>query len=224
MSRVAPGWSDCRRDADSVKSHPFVGQSEKIALLRAEQLDAHRAMVLVIDVQEKLLPLIRLHHRIVAAAREVLDGTRIFDLPVLATEQYPKGIGPTVPPIREALVACRARVVEKPTFSAWADAGVRDAMLAIDRPQVIVVGIEAHVCVQQTALDLVSRDYDVYVCADAIGSRGRTDYECALERMRQSGVWVTTVESVLFELCGRCDTPQFKAMIDVIKANPPLDD
>lgn len=193
-------------------------------MMRAEQLDTNRAMVLVIDVQEKLLPLIRDHAAIVSRVREVLEGSRVFGLPVLATEQYAKGLGPTVPSIREALAACSANVLDKPTFSAWADAGVRQAMLAIDKPQVIVVGIEAHVCVQQTALDLASRDYDVYVCADAIGSRGRTDYTCALERMRQSGVWVTTVESVLFELCERCDTPQFKALIEVIKSNPPSRD
>ena len=193
-------------------------------MLRADQLDSSRAMVLVIDVQEKLTPLIRNHERVVSSVREVLDGTRPFNLPVLATEQYPRGIGPTVPAIREALRNCHAEVIEKSTFSAWAEDSVHQAMLAIDRPQVVLVGIEAHVCVQQTALDLASRDFDVYVCADAIGSRGRIDYECALARMRQAGVWVTTVESVLFELCGRCDTPQFKSMIEVIKANPPSDD
>ncbi len=192
-------------------------------MLRADQLDTLRAMVLVIDVQEKLTPLIRDHERVVSSVREVLNGARPFNLPILATEQYPKGIGPTVSAIRETLRASNAKVIEKSTFSAWADENVRKAMLAIDRPQVVLVGIEAHVCVQQTALDLASRDYDVYVCADGIGSRGRADYECAIARMRQAGVWVTTVESVLFELCGRCDTPQFKSMIEVIKANPPSD-
>ncbi len=72
-------------------------------------------------------------------------------------------------------------------------------------------------------LDLISRDYDVFVCADAVGSRGRIDYERSLERMRQEGAFVTTVESVLFELCNRCDTPQFKAMLEVIKQMPPTD-
>ena len=193
-------------------------------MLRADQLDVPRAMVLVIDVQEKLTPLIRNHERVIQSILEILDGARLFNLPVLATEQYPRGIGPTVSVIREALRERHADVIEKSTFSAWAEKNVHEAMLAIDRPQVVLVGIEAHVCVQQTALDLASRDYDVYVCADAIGSRGRNDYEFALARMRQSGVWVTTVESVLFELCGRCDALQFKAMIEVIKANPPSED
>ena len=192
-------------------------------MLRADQLDADRAFVFVIDLQEKLLPLIPSHERIIATARKLLDGTRVFELPVLATEQYPKGLGRTHPSIREALEASRATLLEKPTFSACGDKAVRDAIDTIDRPQAIVIGIEAHVCVQQTALDLLAMDYDVFVCADAVGSRGRLDYETSLSRMRQEGAFVTTVESVLFELCNRCDTAQFKEMIEVIKAMTPAD-
>ncbi len=193
-------------------------------MMRASQLDAGRAFVLVIDLQDKLVPLVRHHERVIAACRKLLDGTRVFELPVLATEQHPKGLGQTHEIIRQCLEAGRVTILEKPTFSAWAQTNVREAILAIDRPQAIVIGVEAHVCVQQTSLDLVSRDYDVFVCADATGSRGRIDYEQSLERMRQEGVWVTTVESVLFELCNRCETPQFKTMIEVIKEMPPADD
>ena len=194
------------------------------AIVRANQLDVDRAFVLVIDVQEKLLPMIRRHERVVAAGLKLLDGARVFELPVIATEQYPKGIGPTEATIRGRLADAGASVLEKSTFSAWTEPAVRDAIIGLDRTQAVVVGIEAHVCVQQTVLDLVSRDYDVFVCADAVGSRGRMDYKRALERMRQEGAWVTTVESVLFEWCHRCDTPRFKAMIEVIKASPPADE
>ena len=116
----------------------------------------------------------------VAAGRELLEGVRVFGLPVLGTEQYPKGIGRTVPQNREGLEANRATVLEKMTFSACRE--------------------------------------------PAIGSRGRLDYEQSLHRMRQAGAFVTTVESALFELCDRCGTDQFKAMLDVIKAHPPADD
>lgn len=191
--------------------------------LRADQLDPDRALALVIDIQEKLVPKIRHPDSMVAAGVKLLDGAGIFELPVIATEQYAKGLGPTVGPIARCLEANRATVHEKPTFSAWAHAPVRDALLAADRPQIILLGIETHVCIQQTALDLRSRDYDVYICADAVGSRGRSDHRRALDRMRQAGGLVTTVESVLFELCGRCDTPRFKRMLEVIKANPPAD-
>lgn len=192
-------------------------------MLRPDQLDIERAMVLVIDVQEKLLPSIVGSERVIAAGRKLLDGAGVFELPVLVTEQYPKGLGPTHATIRAALAQSRAAVLEKPTFSAWADAKIREALLVLDRPQIIITGIETHVCVQQTALDLRSRDYDVFVCADAVGSRGRADYEVALDRMRQAGILVTTVESVLFELCQRCDTARFKAMLKVIKQFPPID-
>jgi isochorismate hydrolase len=190
-------------------------------MMRPDQLDVQRACVLVIDIQEKLMPLIRRHEQIARACVKLLGGAEMFHLPIIATEQYPKGLGPTIAPIRERLTASGATVLEKPTFSAWADAAVRQTMLSIDRPQVIVIGIEAHVCVQQTTLDLVSRDYDVFVCADAIGSRGSLDYEVALDRMRQANALVTSVEAVLFELCQRCDTPDFKRMLEVIKASPP---
>lgn len=186
-------------------------------MLRPNQLDVDRAFVLVIDLQEKLLPLVRHHDGIIAAGRKLLDASRIFELPVLATEQNPRGIGRTDQSIRTCLEASRALVLTKMTFSAWAEPAVREAILGVDRPQVVMIGIEAHVCIQQTALDLSSRDYDVFVCADAVGSRGRIDYEQSLERMRQEGVWVTTVEGVLFELCNRCDTSQFKAMLEIIK-------
>jgi len=191
--------------------------------MRPDQLDVERAMVLVIDLQEKLLPSIAGSEGVVAAGWKLLEGAKVFDLPVLVTEQYPKGLGPTHATIRDVFAKNRAQVLEKPTFSAWADANVREALLALDRPQIIVTGIETHVCVQQTALDLRSRDYDVFVCADAVGSRGRVDHEVALDRMQQAGVLVTTVESVLFELCRRCDTARFKAMLEVIKRFSPHD-
>jgi nicotinamidase-related amidase len=190
-------------------------------MLRANQLDAERACVLCIDIQEKLLPLIRRGQRVVANGRKLLQGVRVFHVPVIATEQYPKGLGPTVSALGGVLKACEAQMLEKPTFSAWAEPRVRDALIRLDRPQIIVFGIESHVCVQQSVLDLVSRDYDVYVCADAVGSRGKSDHKTALGRMAQDGTFVTTVESVLFELCGRCDMKQFKELLEVIKATPP---
>lgn len=190
-------------------------------MIRAQQLDADRAMVLVIDLQEKLLPFVLRSAQVQTATCKLLEGVRVFGLPVVATEQYPKGIGRTVVPVRKRLEGCGATILEKPTFSACGEAPIREAMRQIDRPQVIIVGIEAHVCVQQTALDLRAMDYDVFLCADAVSSRGRLDLEQALHRMRQEGAFVTTVESTLFELCNRCDTIHFKEMLEVIKAYPP---
>jgi len=192
-------------------------------MLRANQLDADRAFALVIDLQEKLLPLIEGRDRILRASLKLLQGLHIFQVPVIATEQYVKGLGPTHASLRDVLVSHGSTLIEKPTFSACGFDPVREAIIAVDRPQVVVVGIEAHICVLQTALDLVTMDYDVFVCADGVGSRSRLDYDCALQRLRQEGAYVTTVESVLFELCERCDGPLFKQMIEVIKASPSED-
>lgn len=191
--------------------------NDNAANYRPELLEADRAMVLVIDLQEKLLPLIRKRDKIIAAARKLIEGAKIFDLPVLVTEQYPKGIGRTDEELHDCLAVCGVNTLEKAAFSAWGEGRVREALLGIDRPQVIITGIETHVCVQQAALDLRSRDYEVFVCADAVGSRGSLDHKTALHRMRHAGIIVTTVESVLFELCGRCDAPRFKPMLELIK-------
>ncbi len=201
----------------------LVSDPDELDMIRANQLDLDRALVLVIDLQAQLLPTIGRHGAIVSATCKLLEGTSVFSLPVLATEQYPKGIGPTVPEIRRRLKALDAQVFEKNTFSACDDLNIAEELRRIDRPQVIIAGIEAHICVQQTALDLRTMDYDVFVCADAVGSRGRIDCEQALHRMRQADVLVTTVESVLFELCNQCDTDRFKGMLEVIKAHPPAD-
>jgi len=190
-------------------------------MLRADRLDVDRAMVLEIDIQTALLPAIRNGEQVVQASRKLLEGVRVFEMPVLATEQYPKGIGATVEPVAQCLEACKARIIEKLTFSSCGEERVREAILTIDRPQIVVIGIEAHVCVQQTVLDLLTMDYDVFVCADAVGSRGRTDYERALLRMQHAGALITTVESALFELCERCGTERFKGLLGVIKAFGP---
>jgi isochorismate hydrolase len=193
-------------------------------MIRPNQLDPDRACVLVIDLQAKLLPAIVDQQRVIASAAKLLDGAAVFGLPVLATEQYPKGLGKTDALVSGRLTRIAAPILEKPTFSACGGKLARQALLDLDRPQIILTGIETHVCVLQTALDLRMIDYDVFVCADAVGSRSATDHQVALDRMRHDGVIVSTVEAVLFELCGRCDSPKFKAMLEVIKANPPSSD
>ncbi len=188
-------------------------------MLNALRLDAEQAMLLVIDVQTKLLPAIDRHEDVSFNVQQLLRGADIFELPVLATEQYPQGIGPTVEPVAELLAGLRAQVVEKNTFSVCGAPAVREALTAIDRPEVIVCGIEAHVCVLQTALDLVSLGYRVYVCADAVGAQHRLDYQWSLSRMQQAGAVVTTAEAALFELAGECRTPRFKRLLECIKAS-----
>jgi nicotinamidase-related amidase len=171
-------------------------------------------LLLVIDVQERLLPAIHEADACVEAMRRMIEAAQVLGVPVLATEQYPKGLGPTCPAIREALG--KVPIVEKVRFSACVEAVIED-MRELDRPHVIVVGIEAHVCVQQTVLDLLRLGYRPYVCADAVGSRRPVDSKTALRRMRQGGAVVTTTESIMFELLGEAGTSVFKQILDIVK-------
>jgi len=189
-------------------------------MLNAALADADRAMLLVIDVQEKLLPFIESHEEVRGGIEYLLRGAGIFELPVLATEQYPRGIGPTVAPVADLLRQREAPVLEKDTFSACGDEAVREALRSIDRPQVIVCGIEAHVCVQQSVLDLLSLGHQAFVCADTVGSRSELDLDLGLARMQQAGAVVTTAESLLFELCGNCKSPRFKPLLELVKSRP----
>jgi nicotinamidase-related amidase len=200
---------------------PMENQSPCEMILRPDQLEPDRSILMIIDAQEKLLPLITSAPRIVSATRKLLAGARLFHLPILVTEQYPRGLGRTEPTLDESLTQAEATFIEKTTFSACGELGVRSWLAETDRSHVVLVGVETHVCVLQTAMDLAMLDYKVFVCADATGSRGALDHDVALARMRHEGIHVTTVESVLFELCRRCGTESFKKMIEVIKSAPP---
>jgi nicotinamidase-related amidase len=162
--------------------------------------------LLVIDVQEKLAPHIQSALTMVRNIGFLIDGAYLLGLPVLATEQYPKGLGPTVPALRE-------RLPERPDkvgFSCCAVPSVVEAMRRGARPKVVLAGIETHVCVLHTALDLLAQDFRVYIAADAVGSRFAVDQEYALRRMEQAGAILTTSETCVFEWVGGADHPKFK--------------
>ncbi len=180
------------------------------------KLDEQHAVLAVVDLQEKLLPAIHEAERITDACRLMIRAAEAFELPMLLTEQYPKGLGPTVGPIMELLEPAGVRPIEKTLFSACTEE-FRDGLKAAQRKQVIVIGIESHVCVQQTVLDLLRMGHPVWVCADAVGSRDPFDREMALHRMRQAGAFVTTTESVVFELTQEAGTERFKQVLKIVK-------
>ncbi len=179
------------------------------------RLDREHAQLLIIDFQERLLPQIADHEAIVAQARRMIQAAAILDLPLTVSEQYPRGLGPTTPPIAELTGA--ATRLEKFTFSFCADAACRKRISAVLRPQVLIVGIEAHVCVQQTALDLLAMQMQPVVLADAVGSRRALDYQVALDGMRAAGVIVTTVESAIFQLLHEAGTDLFKRVLPLVR-------
>ncbi|HSN46760.1 MAG TPA: hydrolase [Casimicrobiaceae bacterium] len=170
-------------------------------------LDSKRSLLLVIDVQEKLLPAIHDHAAIAAGIAWLARVARRLDVPVAATEQYPRGLGALVPAIRELLP--EGAVGSKNHFSCVA-AGCLPGLPGADRAQVVLVGIEAHVCVLQTALELAEEGREVYVVADAVGSRRPYDRDVALARMRDEGVRIVTREMVVFEWLQEAGTPLFK--------------
>jgi len=173
--------------------------------------------LLVVDVQERLIGSIADRQRVVWNVRRLIDGAAVFGLPVLATEQYPRGLGPTVPELAQRL----GKIPEKLTFSSRAcGAGFRD-LEGRGILKVLVCGIEAHVCVQQTVLDLLAAGWHVYVAADAVGSRFTADYQIALRRMESAGATITTTEAALFEWCDVAGTPQFKQISALVRETAP---
>lgn len=182
---------------------------------RAERLTLGRAQLLVIDIQEKLFPLIHENQRVASRSSLMIRAARALDLPVTVSEQYVKGLGPTIAPLAEAIVGLPR--FEKLAFSFCGEAPCRQQIESAGRPQVLLIGIETHVCVQQTALDLLRNGLVPVVLADAVGSRTALDYQIALERMRSAGVIVTTTESAIFELLGASGTELFKKVLPLVK-------
>lgn len=196
---------------------PYGLTLEETGLDLAQTLNRGRAMLLVIDLQTKLLPHIHDADTVVATSAALVEGAALFGLPVLPTVQYVKGLGPTHPAVHELLDRHGYEVSEKAAFSACRDDVCRQRGSNAGRDQVIVCGVEAHVCVQQTVLDLVSMGAAPFVCADAVSSRRASDRDIALGRMRSAGAIITTTEAVLFELCELSGTPEFKQLLAVIK-------
>jgi nicotinamidase-related amidase len=179
------------------------------------RLDRQHAQLLVIDFQDRLVPHIAEHASVLAQAERMIQAAAALDLPITLTEQYPQGLGPTAPTIAQATK--EATRLEKTTFSCCADQACRQRLASVMRPQVLMVGIEAHVCVLQTALDLLAMQMRPVVLADAVGSRRPLDCNVALDGMRAAGAVVTTVESAIFQLVHEAGTELFKRILPLVR-------
>ncbi len=184
-----------------------------------ELMSAADTLLLVVDVQEKLMPLIADAKRILWNLRRLLDGAEATGLKTLATEQYPQGLGPTVGELGARL----GTIPSKATFSCGGCEPFAERLVESGASKVLVSGIEAHVCVQQTVLDLLAGGYRVYVPVDAVGSRYAIDYQTGLRRMESAGATLTTTESALFEWCQQSGTPTFKKISASVREKPPED-
>lgn len=186
--------------------------------LRSPEL-LHRASsrLLIVDVQEKLVATLpdAIRERLLASCRFLGDGAKLLGVPTAITEQYPQGLGPTATVLQEFDPNRPA----KKRFSCLECLNWPSAAEAIDdRFQIVVAGMETHVCVLQTVLDLLSSGYQVYVVADAVASRREIDYQIALERMTGSGAILTTAEGVLFEWAETAEAAEFKQLSALVKS------
>lgn len=176
------------------------------------------AVLAVVDVQERLLAAFPepVRSAVVKHVSTLVEGANVLGVPTIVTEQYPKGLGPTVAEIRDRLGAAFAPV-EKIVFSCGRSPEFRAALDATGRRDVVLCGVESHVCVLQTAVDLLTDGYRVFVPADAVGSRRDLDWERALALMDKAGVTVGTTEIFLFQLLERAGTDEFKQISKLVK-------
>jgi hypothetical protein len=170
---------------------------------------------LVIDIQEKLFPFISGNEILALNAGILIKGLQVLNVPILVTEQYTKGLGPTIQPLRELLGLTEP--LEKLAFSCCDDPSIMDRLTALKKKFIIITGIEAHVCVLQTATDLLERGFIPVVVEDCVSSRRLNDKNMAINRLRRMGAVITTYESVLFELLRYSGTEEFKAISKLVK-------
>ena len=195
------------------RAAPAVGQEHEPAARRLLRRD--QAVLLVVDMQAKLVPAIADAGRIVRGCRRAVRALDVLRVPVLFTEQYPRGLGPTVPEL--AGLFGERRPVEKTAFGCYDCPEFVDALAATGRRDLLLCGIEAHICVYQTALQALARGFAVYLLEDAVGARTEEARRVGLERLHAAGAVPSHTEMAIYELLGAAGTPEFRAVLPVIK-------
>ncbi len=182
------------------------------------KLERGNTSLLIIDIQERLAAAMQAPglERIVKNTGVLMEGAKALGMPVLITEQYPKGLGPTMPVLRDALPA-ESLPVSKTAFSCLGADEVAQKLRDSGRKQVLITGMETHVCVFQTVRDLVAGGYQPFVVRDAVLSRTQENYDVGLSLMKEAGATITSTEAALFDLLGAAGTPEFKKLSPLIK-------
>lgn len=180
-----------------------------------KKLNSQNSLFLMIDVQEKLVNM--LEKSTISAKTSILAATtNVLEIPTIVTEQYPKGLGPTVEIIKSK-ISPNASYFEKTNFSALGQPEVLEAIKKSGKKQIIICGIEAHICVLQSAIDLTNEGYEVFVVKDACASRNKYEFKLSMERLKEAGAVITCVEMTIFELLGSAKHPKFKELQALIK-------
>jgi len=178
-------------------------------------LNRDTAALVLVDVQGKLATLMQDSEKVIDNCHRLVQGARLFSLPIFWNEQLPEKLGPTVPRLAESLAGLAP--LPKSSFSCWGNPAFRDAVRASGRRQLLLAGIEAHVCVYQTAQDLLAEGYEVYLVADAVSSRRAECLRIAVERIIADGARLSCVEMALFELLQAAEGETFREMLRIVK-------
>jgi nicotinamidase-related amidase len=179
-------------------------------------IEREHAVLIVVDVQERMMPAIARNAEVIDNVLRIINGCRALNIPMLVSEQYSKGLGTTIPEVREAMGEWY-HPVEKMSFSACGELRFLQKLESMGRNTALVCGVESHVCVYQTALDLRQLGYDVEVVSDAVGSRKEHNYRLGLEKLSRHNIELTSVEMALFEMMQRADIDEFKAVSKIVK-------
>ncbi len=174
-----------------------------------------QSCLIVIDVQERLVPAMQAPARVIRNARTLMTAATKLDIPMLLTEQYPKGLGHIVPELQT--LASHGTVIEKMHFSCMNEPVFAEAFKDLGRRQAVIVGMEAHICVLQTGVDLMEQGYEIFVVTDATASRTLESEKACLDRLSAAGAGIVTTEMVVFEWLGCAGTPEFKELLQKIK-------
>jgi nicotinamidase-related amidase len=178
-------------------------------------LKKDKVALVIVDIQERLAIAMSEKDRVIANTQHLIETAKMMNLPLLVTEQYPKGLGPTVEAIKGVLAEYAP--LEKITFSCCGEPSFPKAVSATGKKQIILAGMETHVCVLQTCLDLLQAGYNVHVVSDAVCSRSAENYRTALEYMRDAGAVISCTETILFQLLERAGSEEFRAISKRIK-------
>ncbi|MDR0827127.1 MAG: isochorismatase family protein [Desulfovibrio sp.] len=179
------------------------------------RINAENTAAVAIDFQKRLLPVMHASEDLVRSARILLSGLNALNIPVIVSRQYPKGIGDTISEIKE--VTTNAIPCEKLTFSCCGSETFNAALQKLGKKNILICGVEAHVCVLQTALDLLAAGYNVALVTDCIGSRKTHDRETGIKRAERDGALLVTYEQILFELLGASTAPAFKTISALLR-------
>lgn len=178
-------------------------------------LNKNNAVLVIVDIQDKLTVVMKHKEKVLSNCLHLIEAAKLLNIPFVVTEQYAKGLGHTINEIKEALPSYEP--LEKVTFDCCKGGGFLKKITSLKRKQIILTGMETHVCVLQTCLSLMKKKYPVHLVSDAVCSRKKDDYLAGRELMRDAGAVITCTETVLFQLLEKAGTPEFKAISIRIK-------